>query len=110
MAIKNISPDELKAMLDNGEDVLLVDVRMPWELDISRVDFSTDIVLDELPKRVDEIPKDKTVIFMCRSGARSMKACQYMAGQGWEEDKLLNLEGGILAWAREIDPELPQNY
>jgi sulfur-carrier protein adenylyltransferase/sulfurtransferase len=110
MAIKNISPDDLKAMLDGGEDVLVVDVRMPWEQDISRVDFSTDIVLDELPQRMNEIPKDKTVVFLCRSGARSMRACQYLAGQGWEEEKLLNLEGGILAWARDIDPDLPQSY
>ena len=108
--IGSISPDELKARLDNGDELVVIDVRMPWELEVSSVDFSENIVLNEIPSRLEDIPKDKTLIFMCRSGARSMKACEFLAGQGWDESRLLNLEGGILAWARDVDPSLPENY
>lgn len=111
MPFNNITPSELKARLDNGEDMVVVDVRQLWELDISSVDFATHIVLDTLPQRLNEIPKDKTVVMICRSGGRSMQACMFLDAQGWGKDQdLLNLQGGILGWARDVDDSLPKNY
>lgn len=108
--IVNISPSDLKARLDAGEDILVIDVRNPFELEISSVDFAQHIVLDELPERLNEIPKDREVVLMCRSGGRSMQACKFLIAQGWPEENLINLEGGILAWAQEVDSSLPTYY
>ncbi len=110
MSINGITPQALKERLDAGEDLFVIDVRMPWEQEITRVDFSNDIVLDDLPERLADIPKDKTVVVMCRSGARSARACQFLESEGWDSDKLLNLEGGILRWAEDVDPSLPTTY
>jgi rhodanese-related sulfurtransferase len=110
LPIRNITPKELKSWLDANEDVVVVDVRLPEELEISRLNFSQHVVLHELPDRLDEIPKDKNVILVCRSGGRSMQAAFFLANEGWDADRLFNLDGGILAWAREIDPSLPTFY
>jgi adenylyltransferase/sulfurtransferase len=108
MSIQNIRPTELKTRLDAGEDLFVLDVRMDWELAISHLDFAKQIVLDELPERMTEIPQDRPVVVICRSGGRSMQACQFLEAQGWPD--LYNLEGGILEWARQVDPSLPTFY
>jgi len=111
MPFNNISPADLKARLDAGDDIVVVDVRQPHELEISSVDFAEHIVLNELPDRINEIPKDKTVVMMCRSGGRSTQACMFLDAQGWGADhELLNLDGGILGWARDVDDSLPKDY
>lgn len=110
MPIQNITPTQLKHWLDSNEDVAVVDVRLPEELEITSLDFTCNIVLHELPDRLHEIPRDKKVIFICRSGGRSLQAAFFLANQGWDENKLFNLEGGILAWAREVDSSLPTFY
>lgn len=108
--IKNITPLELKAKLNAQENVVVIDVRHEWELEISQLDFAQHIVLHELPMRQQEIPTNQTVVFMCRTGVRSLQAAQYLAMNGWPSENLLNLEGGILRWARDIDPSLPLSY
>lgn len=107
MAIQAITPQELKDRLAAGDDIVVIDVRMPHELEIANVDFTTHIVLDDLPERINEVPKDKTVVYMCRGGGRSMQAAQFTVAQGWDESKILNLQGGILRWAKDIDPSIP---
>ncbi|MFP4322967.1 MAG: rhodanese-like domain-containing protein [Anaerolineales bacterium] len=108
--VQGISPQELKARLDAGEDIVVIDVRMPYELDITQLDFAEHIVLDELPERMQEVPQDKPVVVVCRSGGRSQQACMFLATRGWEPSNLYNLEGGILRWARDVDPTLPTFY
>lgn len=108
--IQDITPQELKDKLDNGEDIVVIDVREPWELDISKVDFAEHIVMNTIPQRIDDIPEDKPVVFICRSGGRSMQVALFMAQNGWDPEYLYNLQGGILAWARDIDPTLPTHY
>lgn len=109
--IQEMTPQELKERLDNGEDVMVVDVREPWELDISKLDFAEHIVMSNIPRVAEsDIPKDKPIVFVCRSGGRSMQVAHFLGMNGWDQDKLYNLRGGILAWARQIDPELPTSY
>jgi sulfur-carrier protein adenylyltransferase/sulfurtransferase len=108
---QELTPTQLKQRLDNGEDILVVDVREIWELNITKLDFAQHIVMNDVPQRAAaEIPKDKTVVFICRSGSRSMRVVQFLVGSGWSAQQVYNLKGGILAWAREIDPSLPQEY
>ena len=109
--INEISPTDLKTRLEAGEDILVVDVRELWELNITKLDFAQHIVMSDIPRRAaNDIPQDKPVVFVCRSGNRSMNVAQMLAFNGWQPTQLMNLKGGILAWAREIDPSLPTDY
>jgi adenylyltransferase/sulfurtransferase len=93
-------------MLDSKEDFQLIDVREPHEYEICNLGGEL-IPMNEVPSNLDKISKDKTVVVHCRSGARSGNIIQFLeANYGYTN--LYNLKGGILAWADEIDPEMPK--
>jgi adenylyltransferase/sulfurtransferase len=100
-----ISVHELKRKLDDN-NMLLLDVREPFEWDIARIEQATLIPLGELAHRVTEIPRNCEIVVMCKSGGRSAKAVGFLQQQGFHP--VYNLDGGINAWAAEIDPEVPQ--
>jgi adenylyltransferase/sulfurtransferase len=102
-AIPTMSVQELKNRLHDN-NLVLIDVREPFEHDIARIDRATLMPLGELPRRVDEIPRDKPIVLMCKSGQRSANATAFLQQRGFPE--VYNLEGGITAWATEIDPEM----
>lgn len=109
--IQNISPKDLQARLESGEDIVVIDVREDWEIEISSMEMAQQIVLFTIPDRAEnEIPKDKPVVFVCRSGGRSLQAAYYLADKGWDASLLYNLDGGILRWAQDVDPTLPTFY
>ncbi len=83
------------------EDLVVLDVREGWERDIVRIEDSEHVPLDDLPDRVSELPPDKDIVAYCKSGARSAKATQFLRSVGLSA---YNLEGGVDAWAREIEP------
>lgn len=104
--MNTISVKELKAKLDAKEDIQVIDVREQHEVDICSIG-GEHIAMGEIPARTDEISSDKLVVVHCRSGKRSANVIDYLeANFGFEN--LYNLEGGILAWAQEIDPEMSQ--
>ncbi|PWL27529.1 rhodanese-like domain-containing protein [uncultured Roseivirga sp.] len=99
--MKEITVKELKALMDNGADFQLIDVREQHEAEIAEIGAEL-IPLGTVPENVDKFAKDKQVVVHCRSGARSGNAIQWLeANHGFEN--LYNLKGGILAWADEID-------
>ncbi|MDB4948651.1 MAG: UBA/THIF-type binding fold [Gemmatimonadetes bacterium] len=102
--VPEISVTELKARLDAGEPLTIIDVREPHEWPIANLGAygARMIPLGEVPERADEIPTEGTVVLQCRSGGRSGRALEYLRAQG--RTNLLNLKGGILAWADEVDP------
>lgn len=106
--IPGITPTELKQRLDNGEDILVIDVRERWELAITSLPFAHQIRMVEILRHVKDIPKDRPVVIMCRSGSRSVRTVEMLQLHGFSN--LLNLEGGILAWAREVDPTMVSFY
>ncbi len=99
-----ITVEDLKASLDGGEEMVVLDVREPWELEMARLDGSLDIPMNEIPDRLDEVPGDRPVAVLCRSGARSMKVTQYLRANGFAD--VSNIGGGILAWANAYDPSM----
>src|SRR4051812_1661156 len=101
-----ITPQQLKARIDAGENLFVLDVRNPNEFQICRIPGTTLLPLPELPARFAEVPKDREVIVHCKSGMRSAKAIEFLKGQGYS--KLLNLTGGILGWAEKVDPGMPR--
>jgi sulfur-carrier protein adenylyltransferase/sulfurtransferase len=103
--MKEVTVQELKEMIDSNADFQLIDVREPHEFDICNLNGEL-IPQGEIPKSVDKISKDKKVVVHCRSGARSGNMIQWLE-KNHQFNNLYNLKGGILAWAREIDPEMP---
>jgi adenylyltransferase/sulfurtransferase len=104
--IPQLSVQELKQRLDAGEDVFILDVREPYEVQIATIG-GTLIPQNEVPQRLAEIPRDRDVVVQCRSGGRSQRIAEFLAQQGYPNVK--NLAGGILAWADQIDPTI-QKY
>ena len=101
--MKEISVQELKEKIDNGEDFQLIDVREDFEYEVSNLG-GVLIPLGGILIEADKIAKDKPVIVQCRSGKRSAAAIMQLEQLGYTN--LYNLQGGILAWANEIDPTL----
>ena len=101
-----ISVQELKRKLDTKEKFELVDVREPFEYDICRIPGSKLIPLGELASRMSELDSADEIVLQCKSGARSAKALKLLREAGFT--KLNNLEGGIAAWADEVDPSMPK--
>jgi sulfur-carrier protein adenylyltransferase/sulfurtransferase len=101
-----ITVDELKKRLDRREPVFILDVRNPEEYQICKIAGSTLIPLPSLPQRVGELDRDQEMVVHCKSGMRSQKAIQLLREQGFK--KLINLKGGILAWADSIDRSMPK--
>ncbi|MFD0671868.1 rhodanese-like domain-containing protein [Cohnella sp. GCM10027633] len=92
-----ITVERLKQRLDAGETPLLIDVREHEEVAHGMIEGAIHMPLGQVPQRLDEIPRDEEVIFICRSGYRSDNACQYLSALGFKG--ATNLVGGMLAWA-----------
>jgi adenylyltransferase/sulfurtransferase len=109
-AVKNGIPQlavkELKRRIDAGEDVYILDVREPYEYKIAQIGGKL-IPQNDVPNRLAEIDRNREVIVQCRSGVRSQRIAEYLKQQGYP--RVVNLAGGILAWADEIDPKM-QKY
>jgi sulfur-carrier protein adenylyltransferase/sulfurtransferase len=97
---------ELKQLRDAGDDHFLLDVREPHEQGISRIAGAVLIPLGQLGERTAEIPRDKRIFVHCKSGGRSARAVSQLRDQGFEN--VWNISGGIIAWAREIDPTMAE--
>lgn len=104
--VPEITPTELKAMLDSGDAPLLVDVREPFEAQIADLPElgQVRIPTGEFSNRVSELDRKADVVIYCRSGARSAWAAAILLERGFKS--VLNLQGGILGWRAEVDPSL----
>ena len=99
-SVPSIDPAEAERRLREGDPdgrmPLLVDVRNPDELVESRVAGARWIPLPELAARFDELPRDRPLFMICRSGSRSAAATAFLAGRGWSE--VSNVTGGMIGW------------
>jgi len=104
--IPQLTVKELKARRDAGDDIFLLDVREPYEVQIAQIG-GTVIPQNDVPQRLAEIPRDREIVVHCRSGARSQRIAEFLKQSGYQN--VVNLAGGILAWSDEIDPSV-QKY
>jgi len=104
--IPTMTVRELKQKLDSTDKFVLVDVREPFEWDICHLDQAKLIPLGQLPSRMSELDSADEIVIHCKSGGRSAKAVRLLQEAGFS--KLHNVEGGITAWADEIDPSVPK--
>lgn len=102
--VEEITPRELKHIIDGGEQVVLLDVREPYEHEFTRIQGSVLIPLGELEERFGELKKSTPIIVYCHSGIRSATAAEFLSSKGF---RAKNLRGGILAWVHDIDQKLP---
>ncbi|MBM7861644.1 adenylyltransferase/sulfurtransferase MoeZ [Lentzea nigeriaca] len=102
-----ITPLELKHKQESGEDFLLVDVREPHEYEIVKIPGSVLIPKDKIlsGEAFSQLPQDKPLVLHCKSGARSAEALAALHKAGFKD--AVHVGGGVLAWAREVDPSLP---
>ena len=105
LKVPEITPRELKARLDRGEDLFILDVREPHEYQICNLQGHL-IPLGELPRRVHELDSSREIVAHCRSGKRSAEAVDFLRKAGFR--KIVNLKGGILAWSDEVDASVPK--
>ncbi len=99
--IPQISVRELKKRIDSGEDVFILDVREPFEYQIANIG-GTLIPQNDVPQRLNEIDRNREIVVQCKSGGRSQRIAEFLQQSGYPY--VVNLAGGILAWADQIDP------
>jgi sulfur-carrier protein adenylyltransferase/sulfurtransferase len=100
-----LSVAEAKRLVDGpGERALIVDVREPYELEICAVSGARHIPMRQIPEQLETLPKDKHLLILCHSGGRSFRVTEFLRARGL--NAVSNIEGGIDAWATEIDPTL----
>jgi adenylyltransferase/sulfurtransferase len=99
--VPEITPKELKARLDKGDDLFILDVREPHEYQICNIGGKL-IPLGEISRRAHELDSSREIVVHCRSGKRSAEAAEFLRTAGFR--KVLNLKGGILAWSDDVDP------
>ena len=102
--IQEINPIDAAAMRNRSPHTLFLDVREAPELEVCHIEGALHIAMSELTNQLAAIPQDRPVIVLCHHGMRSRQVIQFLQSQGY--DNLLNLEGGIHAWAQEIAPEM----
>jgi adenylyltransferase/sulfurtransferase len=101
-----ITPADVKARLDRGESLVLIDVREPWEHQVCRIDGARLIPLGSLAASLQTLPDVDEVICYCHHGMRSLDAAACLRFQGIEKAK--SLAGGIERWSLEVDPNIPR--
>jgi rhodanese-related sulfurtransferase len=108
MMVDSISPAELKARLaaNDGAKPLLLDVREPHEYSYCRIEHSINIPLGEIIRRAGELDQERETVVICHHGRRSLQAAIFLEQNGFSS--VINLTGGIEAWAVEVDPAMPR--
>ena len=104
----SITPAQLRRLLDAGEPITLIDVREPAEWEINRIDGAVLIPASEIDSRdgLARIPVGRTPVLYCKTGVRSARALAALHTAGYPA--ALHLSGGIVAWAREFEPDMVQ--
>jgi len=94
-AVRSVNAREAKTLIDSDPNVYILDVRQPNEFDEGHIQGAKLIPLHELPAKLDKLPKDRTILCVCRSGARSGAAARQLTNVGFQA---VNLSGGMIGW------------
>ena len=97
-----MTPRELAARLERGEDLVLLDVREPHEHRIARIDGARLVPLGGFADVIPSLDRTRDIVVHCRSGARSAKAVRQLLDAGFT--RVWNLAGGVLRWSDDVDP------
>jgi rhodanese-related sulfurtransferase len=101
-----ITPGDLKSLLESNSDIVVLDVREPWEFETAKIADSRHIPMGDIPARFNqELDPAQHIVVVCHHGVRSMNVTAWLRQQGFE--KAQSLQGGIDRWARQIDARVP---
>ena len=105
--IKEIEVTDLAQLKENNNNVRVIDIRQPAELNSGIIPGAEALPMHTIPLRLSELKRDEKLVMVCRSGARSAQACMFLQQQGYDE--VFNLRGGMMAWAGSgLEIGLPQ--
>ena len=94
----------LSKELDAGKTYKILDVRQGWEIGVCAFEGSINVPLMNIPGHVAELPRDEALVVVCHHGMRSQQAVNWLRAQGF--DNAINLQGGINAWAQNVDTDM----
>lgn len=100
--MNDIGVEELARRRAAGDDLMIVDVREPWELEIASIPGTTHIPMARVAAEPAAVPRDREVVVMCHAGGRSRRVVEFLTAAGY--DRVRNLAGGIDAWSLHVDP------
>ena len=104
--MQQMSATELNQLLKTVAQLpVLLDVREDWEFETCHLPNSLHIPMNELADSLDKLDPEKTFVVVCHHGMRSLQVAHYLESLGYEH--IINLHGGIDAWAREVDNSVP---
>lgn len=102
--MQELLPEQLRQKMEKDSSCMLLDVRQPWEFNICQIKGSTNIPLSQLSEKLDDIPDDVDIITICHHGVRSKQAAYLLMQCGFI--RVASLQGGVNAWAQDIEPEM----
>lgn len=104
--MRNLTPAELNRYLEQAEEPpLLLDVREPWEFETCAIEGSMLVPMRRIPTASEALDPNREIVVICHHGIRSRQVASYLESVGF--DRMINLSGGVAAWARDVDPEMP---
>ncbi len=103
--LKEITPREYQTLAAEDPRVTLLDVREEWELALASVEGALHIPMGQVPDRLAELATEEIIVVMCHHGGRSATVAGFLQRNGFGQ--VVNLAGGIDAWARDLDPNVP---
>jgi rhodanese-related sulfurtransferase len=105
--MQQISAVQLDAWLrdESRSKPFLLDVREPWEFETCKIAGSQSLPMRSIPQRLAELDSDAEIVAICHHGMRSMQVAAFLEQNGF--GKLYNLQGGVAAWAVQVDPQMP---
>jgi rhodanese-related sulfurtransferase len=104
--MRRLDSEQTQQLLLERQKILLLDVREKWEFDICHIQASRNIPMGNLPELVQDLDPDTETVVICHHGARSLQVAHYLENNGF--NNVINLEGGLDAWARTVDPTMQQ--
>jgi len=96
--VQEIMPHELKERLDNGSAPIVVDMRQGWEYQSGHIPGALHMFIQEIPARMNELPKDADIVFQCWHGNTSLDASAFLIQNGWDAGRIASLNGGMAGW------------
>lgn len=104
--MREITVEDLARWRREGKDFILLDVREPLEISAASLPDSVVIPMREIPARLEELPQDKPIAVLCHHGGRSERVAEFLVARGF--DDVSNVDGGIDAYARQVDSSIPR--
>ena len=101
-----VTPEEVKARREQGEQFTLLDVREPWEWQVARIEGAKHLAMGDVPSRAhQELDPEEPIVVVCHHGVRSLSVTNWLRQQGF--DKAQSMRGGIDRWAKTVDLKVP---